>query len=157
MHIEYLADRPAFVPTLARWHYSEWPHFRPGDSVEARVARLQGWCGRGKIPLTFVAVSGEELLGSASLVEHDMDNRLELSPWLAGVFVGPERRRQGIGAALVRRIMDEATLLQVSKLYLYTVDSTAFYTNLGWSWLEHTGYRGKEVSIMSYSTTTPKS
>jgi N-acetylglutamate synthase-like GNAT family acetyltransferase len=82
---------------------------------------------------------------------------LELSPWLAGVFVRPERRRRGIGAALVRRIMDEATLLQVSKLYLYTVDSTAFYTNLGWSWLEHTAYRGKEVSIMSYSTTTPKS
>ena len=156
MHIEYLADRPAFVPTLARWHYSEWAYLRPGDSVEARVARLQGWCGRGKIPLTFVAVSGGELLGSASLVEHDMDNRPELSPWLAGVFVRPERRRQGIGAALVRRIMDEATLLQVSTLYLYTVESTAFYANLGWSLLENTAYRRREVSIMSYSTITTK-
>jgi N-acetylglutamate synthase-like GNAT family acetyltransferase len=97
------------------------------------------------------------LLGSASLVEHDMDNRLELSPWLAGVFVRPEHRRQGIGAALVRRIMDEAATLHVSKLYLYTVDSAAFYANLGWSWLEHTDYRGKEVSIMSYLTITTKS
>ena len=53
--------------------------------------------------------------------------------------------------------LDEATSLHVSKLYLYTVDSTAFYANLGWSLLEHTAHRGKEISIMSYSTiaTTP--
>jgi predicted N-acetyltransferase YhbS len=135
----------------------EWAYLRPGDSVEARIARLQGWCGRGEIPLTFVEVSDGGLLGSASLVEHNMDNRLELSPWLAGVFVRPEHRRQGIGAALVRRIMDEAATLHVSKLYPYIVDSAAFYANLGWSLLEHTDYRGKEVSIMSYLTITTKS
>jgi N-acetylglutamate synthase-like GNAT family acetyltransferase len=75
---------------------------------------------------------------------------------LAGVFVAPQHRRKGIGAALVRRIMGGATSLHVSKLYLYTVDSTAFYANLGWSLLEHTAYRGKEVSIMFYSTITTK-
>jgi GNAT superfamily N-acetyltransferase len=157
MHIEYLSGRPEFIPTLARWHYQEWAYLRPGDSVEARIARLQESRGRGEIPLTLVAVSDGELLGSASLVEHDMDNRPELSPWLSGVFVRPERRRQGTGAALVGRIMDEATSLHVSKLYLYTVDRTAFYANLGWSLLEHTAHRGKEISIMSYSTiaTTP--
>jgi len=48
--------------------------------------------------------------------------------------------------------MDEATSLKVSRLYLYTVDRRGFYANLGWSWLEHASYRGKEVSIMSYST-----
>ncbi len=156
IHIEYLADRPAFVPTLARWHYSEWAYLRPGDSVKARVARLQGWCGRREIPLTFVAVSDGQLLGSASLVEHDMDNRLELSPWLAGVFVTPERRRQGIGAALVNRIVDEAISLHIPKLYLYTVNSASFYTDRGWSFMEHSAYRGKEVSIMSYSSATAK-
>jgi GNAT superfamily N-acetyltransferase len=156
MHIEYLANRPEFIPTLARWHYLEWAYLRPGDSVEARIARLQGWSGRGEVPLTFVAVSDGELLGSASLVEHDMDSRLELTPWLAGVFVAPQYRRKGIGAALVRRIMDEATSLHVSRLYLYTMDSTAFYANLGWALLEHTAYRGKEVSIMSYSIITTK-
>jgi predicted N-acetyltransferase YhbS len=156
MHIEYLADRREFIPTLAQWHYQEWAYLRPGDSVEARIVRHEGWCGRGEIPLTFVAVSDGELLGSASLVEHEMDNRPELFPWLAGVFVTPERRRQGVGAALVRHIMDEATSVHVSKLYVYTVDSTAFYANLGWSLLEHAAYRGKEVSIMSCSTITTK-
>ena len=85
-----------------------------------------------------------------------MDNRLELSPWLAGVFVKPECRRQGVGATLVRRVMDEAKALRISKLYLYTMDRAAFYANLGWSLVEHTIYLRKEVSIMSYSIITPE-
>jgi hypothetical protein len=52
--------------------------------------------------------------------------------------------------------MDEATALHVFRLYLYTVDSTAFYANLEWSLLERTAYRDKEVSIMSYSAITTK-
>ena len=79
-----------------------------------------------------------------------MDDRPELSPWLAGVFVSPACRQQGIGTALVRRIMDEARTQHVLKLYLYTVDRTAFYANLGWSLLERAAYRGKEVSIMFF-------
>jgi hypothetical protein len=80
IRIEYLADRTEFVPTLAHWHYHEWGDLRPGDSLEARIALLQGWCGRGRIPLTMVAVWDDEVLGSASLIEHDMDSRLELAP-----------------------------------------------------------------------------
>jgi predicted N-acetyltransferase YhbS len=156
MQIEYLADRREFIPTLARWHHEEWAYVRSGDTVEARIVRLQGCCGRGCIPLTVIAVSGNELLGSASLIEHDMESRLELTPWLASVFVALQHRRKGIGAALVRRILDEAAALHVSRFYLYTVDSTAFYANLGWSLLEQTAYRGKDVSIMSYSTITTK-
>jgi GNAT superfamily N-acetyltransferase len=52
------------------------------------------------------------------LVAHDMDTRMDLSPWLAGVFVAPHHRRRGVGAALVQRIIDEATGLGVEQLYL---------------------------------------
>ena len=48
--------------------------------------------------------------------------------------------------------MDEAAILQVARLYLYTVKSTAFYAGLGWSFLEKTRYREKDVSIMSFAT-----
>jgi len=156
MTIEYLADRPEFIPTLARWHHEEWAYVRSGDTVEARIVRLQGCCGRGRVPLTVIAVSDNELLGSASLIEHDMESRLELTPWLAGVFVAPQHRRKGIGATLVRRILDEAAALHVSRFYLYTVDRAEFYANLGWSLLEQTAYRGKDVSIMFYSPTETK-
>ena len=149
MTIEYLADHPEFLPVLAEWQHGEWGHIRPGDTVEARMARLQASIGRDRIPLTVLALANGKLLGSASLIRHDMDTRLELSPWLAGVFVAPEHRGQGIGAQLVRRIMGEAGALHVSILYLYTVHSEAFYSNLGWSLLEHCDYRKQKIAIMT--------
>jgi GNAT superfamily N-acetyltransferase len=157
VRIEYLADRPEFIPTLAHWHYQEWASVRPHDSVENRIAMLKERSGRGRIPLTVVALGEGELIGSASLIEHDVENRLELTPWLAGVFVAPERRRQGVGAALVRRVMDEAVSLRIPRVYLYTFKSVSFYADLGWDFMEPAVYRGKAVSIMSYSNLGAKS
>src|SRR5687767_21860 len=153
MKIEYLADHPEFLRALAEWQHGEWGHLRPGDTVEARMARLGGWGERDRIPLTVVAHDNGELLGSASLIPHDMDTRMELTPWLAGVFVAPEHRRRGIGAALVRQIMAEAGRLNVPVLYLYTVHSEKFYASLGWSLQEHSTYRDQNIAIMSCQPT----
>lgn len=149
MKIEYLADHPEFLRTLAEWQHGEWGHLRPGDTVEARIVRLGGWGERDRIPLTVAAHENGELFGSASLIAHDMATRMELTPWLAGVFVAPGHRRQGIGAALVRRIMAEASRLNVAVLYLCTVHSETFYASLGWSLLEHTIYRDQNIAIMT--------
>jgi N-acetylglutamate synthase-like GNAT family acetyltransferase len=156
MTIEYLADHPEALATLAEWQHKEWGYTRPGDTVEARRARLEGWCNRDCIPLTVVAFEDGEILGSASLVLHDMETRMELTPWLAGVFVGEEYRRKGIGAELVRRIMEEAGKLDVPLLYLYTVHSEKFYAALGWTLLERSNYREQKVVIMTYIPTRPK-
>jgi len=150
MQVGYLADHQKFIPTLAQWHHGEWAYLRPGDSVEARIERLRGCCGHREIPTVVIAFSDGALFGSAMLVAHDMDTRMELSPWLAGVFVSPERRGRGVGAALVRRVIDDATALGVHRLYLYTPSTEQFYSRLGWSLLERTSYRGAEVVVMSY-------
>src|SRR5688572_2107352 len=101
MQIDYLANQTQFIPTLARWTYEEWRHLRPGDSIEGRIERLQKESSGSRIPTIFVAFDGSDFLGSAKLVVNDMEIRAELTPWLAGVFVVPQRRRRGIGAALV--------------------------------------------------------
>jgi N-acetylglutamate synthase-like GNAT family acetyltransferase len=84
-----------------------------------------------------------------------MDTRLELSPWLASVFVESEHRRKGVGAELVLRIMSEAAKLKVPLLYLYTLHSERFYAKLGWRLLERTNYRGQPVVIMTYLPKEP--
>jgi GNAT superfamily N-acetyltransferase len=151
MRIEYLSDHREALPQLAEWQHAEWGHFRPGDTLEKRTARLWGYASSDRIPLTVVALEGNEVLGSASLIEHDMETRMELTPWLAGVFVGPEFRRRGIGAQLVRRIIAEAERLKVPLLYLYTVHSEKFYAALGWKFQERTSYREQGVVIMTFT------
>jgi hypothetical protein len=102
VEIELLVDHPEFIPLLAEWHYREWAYLRPGDSVANRIAMLGERSARRELPITFVALEGIELLGSAMLIEHDMDTHLQYSPWLAGVFVAQDQRRRGISRALVR-------------------------------------------------------
>jgi N-acetylglutamate synthase-like GNAT family acetyltransferase len=153
MTIEYLADHLDALPPLAQWQHDEWGHLRPGDTLEKREARLQRYCNRDRIPLSVVALDDGEVLGSASLILHDMETRMELTPWLAAVFVGEPYRQRGIGAELVRRIMTEAGKLDVRLLYLYTVHSEKFYAALGWVLHEHTSYREQKVAIMTYAPT----
>jgi GNAT superfamily N-acetyltransferase len=150
MQIDYLADHQEFIPTLARWHYDEWRHLRPGDSIEGRIQRLHSACNRGQIPTVVVAFHGSALLGSAKLVANDMELRPDLSPWLAGVFVSAEHRRRGTGAALIRRVIGEAQLLHVKRLYLYTPDAERLYSKLGWSVCERTKHHDVDVTLMSY-------
>jgi len=150
MEIVYLADHLEFLPMVAHWHHREWAYLRAGDTLEARMERLRNECGHSEIPTTVVAIDDGAVLGSAMLIEHDMDSRLDLSPWLASVFVAPERRHQGIGAALVRRIIEEARVLGERRLYLYTPDAEEFYAREGWRLIERTPYKGKDVTVMSY-------
>ena len=76
---------------------------------------------------------------------------MELSPWLAAVYVLPEFRRQGIGSQLVRAIEETGKRLLLERLYLFTPDREAFYARLGWSLLELAEYRNHTNVIMTKS------
>ena len=150
MQIELLADRPEFIPTLAEWHFREWAYLRTGDSIANRTRLLHERSGRCELPITFVALSGAELLGSAMLIHHEMDTRPQYTPWLAGVFVAPTHRQQGVGRALTQHVIREAAARGFHRLYLFTPSAEAFFSHLGWSIVERTRYRDADVTIMSH-------
>jgi len=88
-----------------------------------------------------------------------MDIRPALTPWLSGVFVAPEHRRRGVGAALIERVVQEARALGKPRLYLYTSGSGALYLRLGWCVAERTFYRElwgeQEITIMEFAIHAP--
>ena len=147
--IEYLADYPEFIPEIAALHFAEWSYLNPGESLEEKKAYLKSICSRNGVPVFVIAVDGVELIGSASLIEHDMDNRPDLTPWLADVFVKPEYRGLGIATSLIQRIESEARCAGITKLYLYTPDAARLYQKLGWNTFEECKYNGVEVTIMA--------
>ncbi len=150
VRIESIAEHPGLIETVARWQFGEWGHLEPGDSLEARIAYLTRQAANpGRIPATFIALEGNEPLGSASVVESDMDTHPELTPWLASVYVKPEARGRGVGRALVRRVMDEVAALGIARLYLFTEDARGLYEQLGWHEIGAENFQGIDVTIMA--------
>src|SRR4029077_14623252 len=115
-----LADHLELAPLLADWHYREWAGLLPGWSRAQAEAELRSHTGRRQIPTTFVAVEDGWPLGSASLLEADLDGWEQLTPWDASVFVAPAFRGRGLGRQLVGRAVEEAKALSVPVVYLFT-------------------------------------
>ena len=149
MNIVNLKDVPEHLETLAQWHQQEWSYLNPGQTLADRIEKMQKYLNDDFVPSTFVALSNE-LMGSAAIVEHDMEDRPELSPWMASVYVAPASRRQGIGSQLVQHVVEQAQRHGLRDLFLYTPNQAKFYERLGWHCLEQTPYHGHDMTIMVY-------
>src|SRR5947199_4022184 len=108
VQISYLIEHPEYIPQLAQWLFEEWDSILGEKTPEARIKKLSAHLNRDKLPIAWVAHANGQLLGTAALRVHDLEGREDLTPWLGGVFVGPQFRRQGIGAALCAAVEDEA-------------------------------------------------
>ncbi|SBS29258.1 N-acetylglutamate synthase [Marinomonas spartinae] len=148
MNIIDLADEPQHIPMLAKWHHDEWGYLNPKGSVEQRIEKMERYLSGGLVPSTFIAKEGQTVLGSAAIIENDMDTHTELTPWLASVFVAPDHRGKGIGSMLIHHILERARLEKYETLYLFTPTKEQFYSRLGWSTNRKEEYRGVSVTIM---------
>jgi GNAT superfamily N-acetyltransferase len=149
VEIDYLADCPEFIETLAPLVAEHWRPILVQDTVESRAAKLRDHLSHNNLPIAWVAHSGLQVFGTAALRVHDLPGHEHLTPWLGGVFVIPQFRHQGIGAALCSAVEKQAKNLHaVSTLYLFTLDKQAWYKNLGWSILEPCTWCGRPGDIM---------
>lgn len=143
-----LAECPDLIPTVAAWHRGQWGHLYP-ESTEADYLAELARHGAEGIPHTRVALAKDgRALGSASLVAEDIDGDPR-TPWLASVFVSPDARGQGIGAALVGAIEAAAARLGTERLWLFTPDRQRLYAALGWQEEELRDYRTQRITVMS--------
>lgn len=148
MNIEYLANHKEVIPTLTRWFHEEWAYLHPERTYADFECLITERAQKDKFPLALVAFDDEELLGTVCLKAYDMDTRPDLTPWLAGLYVSVQRRREGIGTTLVSAIETEACELGVKRLYLYTPEFESFYAKRGWQLKERTEYHDCPVTVM---------
>lgn len=148
MHILNIQVQPHHIPEVAGWLFTEWGHLTPGSSVERTIQRLTERCRTDDLPATFIATDGDDVVGTVSLVPHDLKTRMDLTPWIASVFVKPESRGRGIGSQLVGFAEAEAQRRNISTMYLFTPNKQRMYARLGWNTVEEVEYRGEHVTIM---------
>ncbi len=128
-----LPDTPE-AEIAARWRFEAF--FADGsDTFEnSRAALLDFLRHQGEYEIGLLAECDGQPAGLCLFVrdEAEPNPRPDLSPWLAALFVAPEFRSRGIGAALVKAIEDHARGVGTKTLYLYTSEAEPFYAGLGW-------------------------
>lgn len=144
-----LADRPDLTPLLVTWFYKQWG--RPGSSItpEKIELGLQMRMNRDQMPITYVYMIEDYLIGSFSLKIREMETHPQYVNWLGSVYVRVEYRRKGIGSWLVREAEAAGYKFGIKQLFLYTYDQEAFYTRMGWRTIEHPQYHHRTVAVMT--------
>lgn len=148
MQFSNLIEFPHYLSTLADWHYSQWQHLYPCESLQDFSDDLAKSLLGDTVPATWVLHNDEGVWASASVIEQDMDDNQELGPWLASVYVHDSLRGQGLGKHLIEQVMKVCKQNGLPHLYLFTPGQAYFYQTLGWYVVKEQRYHGENVSIM---------
>lgn len=129
------ADETLTALAADRIYHAFW---RDTDETPASLL-----AGVGKVladgPAQFglAALVDRTFAGNTLVIRSDVSERPDLGPWVAAVWVEPDFRRRGIGAALVRKASAEAFARGVERLHLHCrAARRPFYERLGWRLFE---------------------
>lgn len=148
MQLLNLSQRPQVLSLIAGWHFNEWRGLYPQQTLADFSADLAEGLHGAAVPSTWLLMQGEEVLGTASLVQQDLSVCPEYTPWLANVFIHPQRRGEGLGQRLIQGVLERAQAAGLQTLYLFTEDQVAFYQRLGFQPLKTVLCHQTPVTVM---------
>jgi len=151
-----LRERPECVPFFARQFVLEWPAwYGPGGQGSA-MADLNAFANAaGDLPTGVVARTREgAYLGVAALKAASIPEYAHLGPWAAAGYVIPDHRGQGVGAALLDGLLDEACRLGIGTVYCATSSAGSLLRRQGWQLLDTATHDNKPISVFSIKVPT---
>ena len=101
-----------------------------------------------KVPQSFVLLADGNPVGTASITDHDLEERPDLAPWPAGVFVVPDARGCGFAGQLVAEREQEARRVSALTLWLPTSTAKRLYARIDWQAIETVLHNSQSVTLM---------
>ena len=136
MEVSNLNTCSEWADTIASRAWNAWWTDSDVSLAEYR-ANLDPMIEGNDIPLALVAHEQGAYLGSVLLIENDLDDRPQYSPWIAALWVEPKVRRNGIAAKLIEAARDEAAKRGYNLCYLCaTPDNSLYYLARGFEQIE---------------------
>jgi len=126
-----LYEAPQFAGTVTDWLWQAFGDSLPRDFFASIIAHSQR---PGALPLTFIALDGEKLLGTVGLWRCDLISRQDLWPWLAALYVDEATRGQGLAGLLQKQVIEYAREQGYAQLHLYSA-CRDFYERYGWHYI----------------------
>ena len=142
-----IARRLDLLPIVAEWLWREWWQ-RRGRSLEQTQAIYAACCAEVGAPQTFVLLADGTPVGTATLARRDLEERPDLTPWLAGVFVVPEARGWGYVTHLLAAFDEACRAASIQTAWLYTNTAERVYLRGGWQVAEIIQRQGKQPATL---------
>ncbi len=129
-----LKDNLKYLEEVSEWIWKEWSKCH-GASLDDIIYRSKHSIMENKIPMMYIALYKDEVVGVVSLWNNDLTARQDLTPWMATLYIKEQYRKQGIGTLLQKKSIEVARFLKYEYLYLIT-DHVGYYEKMGWEFLE---------------------
>ena len=127
-----LKDSKKYLEDYVKLCSLEWGSPKSDDEVKEKVSSI---LSGDKVISVLGLVDDDTLIGFISLFKYDGDERRDLSPWYATMYVKSEFRGKGYSKLLNDAIINEARNLGYSKIYLKT-DLVNYYEKFGAKYIE---------------------
>ena len=119
LKIYNLKEKPEYLKEVALLEMKEWAEDknitdeRLNNKIEHIIERFDN-----KYFCKLILLDEKDLIGFISMFPEDMDERPDLKPWYATMYVKEEYRKKGYSKILNDAILDEAYNRGFDKLYL---------------------------------------
>jgi GNAT superfamily N-acetyltransferase len=147
LNVVSTTERPDLVPTVAGWVWEEFWRSH-GHTLEQTAEAVAATVAARDLPQTYVLLVDDWPVGTATLAARDLEERPDLTPWLAGVFVAPDWRGRGYAALLVSAVENVCLKRSIATLWLYTRTAERIYARCGWRTVETIPRKGRTYALM---------
>ena len=117
MNILPLHAAPQFAEQVIDWIWRAFGDGLPREFFQSVIDHSQT---PDALPMTFVAVEGERLLGTVGLWRCDLITRQDLYPWLAALYVDEAARGKGLAGTLQQHVIAYAARAGYAELHLWS-------------------------------------
>ena len=142
MNIISIRQSPEYAEVAIRYFSSKWnsvPRKVYDDSIRHAID------SPSPLPQWYLLESGDGIIGCAGLITNDFNSRMDLWPWVCGLFIEADFRGNGYGSLLLEKAKEDSLRTGFGHLYLAT-GHIGFYEKYGFEYLGQAYHPWEEES-----------
>ena len=149
-----LSERPELAEAVAKINFDQWADFTDLDMDEMR-SLFRPTPGENGLPVTILAVRGDEIAGNVSLrkvtmgaVKHPEVYLDDVFPWLSNMWVADWARGKRLATRMSRAVEDKARQLGCNVLYSSTERDDSLYHKIGFRTVDQRPHHDTTVYLV---------
>ena len=146
-HISDYRDQQQYGPLIAERVWTAWWQ-DSGFPLSNVIGHMEEMADAQALPNALVAHDTDGYAGSVFIIDCDLEERPQYTPWIAALWVEERARNTGIGKALLRAATDKTSTLGYTTTYLCCHRGLeSYYEGMGWSRFEQ-GVGDRDLTVM---------